>query len=667
MKWTEINEARRNPEQNPRVGFREALTQYRGKDVFVSFTMNFGTDTKPQGKIGINPKSQYNTPIGIYSYPVDYLLDYQENHAKVAPFTGNNPWKFAFIFQAAKPDSLVGVKTDMSVYADKLDELAEKLGKEDDFYAPPIPSLANMWHATEQLAEMIKPAGVPIAWNTVMRSIGISGVVNYNDEGIIHPNEPTQAVFFDKTAIRVIDMLANDATDADRSVEVANILHKNVPVDLKLFTPDTLIEAMGRVIDIDHLKAIYAALSNDKQKWVREAVDLEIAFYPQNQRYDLAEFFFEHNWKNTQLEQYMSEVFVDKMKAAGDESTRIDLMKTYWTVVGRYLPYTIREIAPQLEMIAQTYPDSDAARFAAICADPKNAIGVTRKLKVPYGEFLIGGGWAARKSVLTMDELREVAKTFVIRNASIAYLLFSGIDTDELSVETVEDAAVLNDTMGEVPSIFVRGKILLALLENEPIHYGKYLRRADVVSDLQTRFFDTITAEQMDTMVGEILDRRNYNSVPHDVFYMFRDWIDGRGIHTPTTATLFYRLNSDAPFHYQWVRDNLPKELWKEVALANDGPSLADGYPNVWVYPPQHVDAFVHEQGHIPRIVMHAMAGKVTKEEFAKRFHPKNPLDRHLFARIPLEYTLAALSRYPDPKAAAESFGIDAAHLEEKY
>jgi hypothetical protein len=74
MRYKELTEARRNPEQNPKISVNQAIKQRlqsgeRGTPdnpkLFVSFTQ--------LDKLGINPKSKYDTPLGIYAYPADYV------------------------------------------------------------------------------------------------------------------------------------------------------------------------------------------------------------------------------------------------------------------------------------------------------------------------------------------------------------------------------------------------------------------------------------------------------------------------------------------------------------------------------------------------------------------------------------------------------------------
>ena len=94
-----FEEARKNPEMNPHIGAWDYVDKYQyDPDVYISFT--------EIDKIGLNPQSKYNTPLGIYTYPLKefaekYIFgsmsavdEYNKLHIKntvgsYAPFAGN--------------------------------------------------------------------------------------------------------------------------------------------------------------------------------------------------------------------------------------------------------------------------------------------------------------------------------------------------------------------------------------------------------------------------------------------------------------------------------------------------------------------------------------------------------------------------------------------------
>ena len=108
-----ISEARRNPiskttgkELNPKVSLASLLKPFKNDpNVFVSYVSDVGASSIAKGKnisgfkIGINPKSGYATPNGIYTYPVEYLFkdfyDSLRDDFVGVPFAGDQPYAYA--------------------------------------------------------------------------------------------------------------------------------------------------------------------------------------------------------------------------------------------------------------------------------------------------------------------------------------------------------------------------------------------------------------------------------------------------------------------------------------------------------------------------------------------------------------------------------------------
>jgi len=74
-----FKEIRKNPDMNPHIGAWDCVDKYKDdKDVYISFT--------EIDKIGINPKSKFNTPVGIYTYP---LREFVKNYCFNPPYENN--------------------------------------------------------------------------------------------------------------------------------------------------------------------------------------------------------------------------------------------------------------------------------------------------------------------------------------------------------------------------------------------------------------------------------------------------------------------------------------------------------------------------------------------------------------------------------------------------
>ena len=77
-----ITEARRNPKLNPKLGIVQQLEKYKDReDIYISFTGVDKNEKQPKkgekhlfpkgtNKIGINPKTKFDTPAGVYAYPL---------------------------------------------------------------------------------------------------------------------------------------------------------------------------------------------------------------------------------------------------------------------------------------------------------------------------------------------------------------------------------------------------------------------------------------------------------------------------------------------------------------------------------------------------------------------------------------------------------------------
>lgn len=284
-----LNEARRNPiskitgkELNPKVSIFDVLEKYRNdENVYITYTADVGNLSHDKGKklpknaegfkLGINPRSTFNTPNGLYTYPLkEAWTKYVNVGQKVldVPFAGDNPW--IWVVKPKNPKKIVILHKYNSKQWDidyrKLSKMIIKFfmtkNKMSEYFgweaAKAILNEANndsrnrspggrFWNMTrytyfcltsqvatsfiqeyeEELIDGIKDKRrkanfsdekirltikrnfnsdrVTIVWNFIMRELGYMGVADKMGEGIIHPSEPVQAVFFDITKLDVLD------------------------------------------------------------------------------------------------------------------------------------------------------------------------------------------------------------------------------------------------------------------------------------------------------------------------------------------------------------------------------------------------------------------------------------------------------------------------------
>lgn len=217
MKIRQLFEKRKNPHLNPKVGFTAKMEKRLNDAVnlpnsavpnaFVSFTA--------LDKLGINPRSKYSTPIGIYAYPLSYVKDVVgEGHTNKLPFAGSQPYSNFF---SLKDSATVIVSSDFTTndlkpYVDKLrekfgDSAVTKATEEYNDGAPYEDSpFGTLWGITFWLSAKHKNSAV--AWNKMLRDLGIDAFVDMG-YGTIHGAEPTQMVVLNPSAITNVDRIKN--------------------------------------------------------------------------------------------------------------------------------------------------------------------------------------------------------------------------------------------------------------------------------------------------------------------------------------------------------------------------------------------------------------------------------------------------------------------------
>ncbi len=214
MRLTEylIMEARKNPELNPRMSTMQQLQKidqdYYGQGVYVRFVGD--------PKLGLNPNSEWDTPLGMCAYPLIYVIQ----HNMKVPFGAERPYMIVFTVPRqpgilyteddAESDSFeYNIKNAlMRVFkTDKLPpkqvELKRSVGDS---------SIKAGWYYMYYCIKKLmfnqgvwKPEGL-MARKVLMAAGYDIGVVD-NGLGIIHSSEPTQAVFFNTKDLKLISII----------------------------------------------------------------------------------------------------------------------------------------------------------------------------------------------------------------------------------------------------------------------------------------------------------------------------------------------------------------------------------------------------------------------------------------------------------------------------
>jgi len=210
-------------------------------DIYISFTSI--------NKLGINPHSEYNTPLGIYSYPLDMFINKLEHSefepmSRVFPFAGN-----AKNVQIFTPKNTNKVIFDLYEYNSKnFDNDIKKL-KNAGYDEGQINNLSLhthnikvrnpggiMWYITMMLAKKN-----PAKWNYILSKVlGYDGIVDRTGQGIIHPSEPVQAVFFNKKGIKHIEEIENKMKSKNIDKRIMSDLTKQGIFNIKKFKESDL-------------------------------------------------------------------------------------------------------------------------------------------------------------------------------------------------------------------------------------------------------------------------------------------------------------------------------------------------------------------------------------------------------------------------------------------
>lgn len=294
MRFWELNEKRRGGDElNPRIPLDEKLEKYKDRDdIFISYVMDMG-DLQPKGgknisgfKVGINPNSTYNTPNGIYVYPLkEAWKAYHNPKTRVldVPFAGEQPLVGIMEIDMSKALDLKSYNSRMwdqdydkmakfiSDFFQQKNGMSEAIGWEaaksilqagNDGARVKTPG-GRFWNMTrytflclssglatsfkdeyeEDLIKMmqdktakanytdhtvrfdIKERGGKVTtnkWTMLLVEMGYSTIIDRAGQSIIHPSEPMQAVLLDPRGYKVIDSHDNKGYERLNASTAAN-------------------------------------------------------------------------------------------------------------------------------------------------------------------------------------------------------------------------------------------------------------------------------------------------------------------------------------------------------------------------------------------------------------------------------------------------------------
>lgn len=269
-------------------------------------------------KVGVNPNSKYSTPVGIYAYPLGdgEIIEQIENND--LPFAGDQP--FINVFKVVAPDEkFIGLQDDAASFqslntatakwlANRLVIYRDLSGPEQNQRMGPEMLEKFIWQyvyawvsenalsktpggiwwgftrvaaalirytddmktATFKVRDLVTLCNTSIAlnnsgdikaaaplWTRLMRDIGVDGVVDYSG-GIIHGNEPTQAVFFTTSALKLVDRIDNPRQQIGRiQVGTAQQFYRALAKTVTSYNNSTVVKMLDWIAAPDGPDALF--------------------------------------------------------------------------------------------------------------------------------------------------------------------------------------------------------------------------------------------------------------------------------------------------------------------------------------------------------------------------------------------------------------------------
>ena len=169
-------------------------------------------------KVGINPKTSYNTPAGVYCYPLDYQHFMQLMNNKL-PFVSRAPYIGLIKLNLSDPSKWLFLdKNNPGTYEDATEAIdyLNLLGMDGEALYKRAARAGKHWRMghSARIWDMLFFASEPpsgglsknyrtVKWNKLFRNLGYIGAYD-NGNGIIHQSEPTQLVCFEPSAYETI-------------------------------------------------------------------------------------------------------------------------------------------------------------------------------------------------------------------------------------------------------------------------------------------------------------------------------------------------------------------------------------------------------------------------------------------------------------------------------
>ena len=152
MKLEDLFEARRNPDKNTKSYFVNSIQKYKDlpddqlDKLYISMT--------DLNKLGINPKSPFSTPIGIYAYQLKYVLSH--DRPDDLPFAGErtNAWIIT-------PKTDVLVLNDYSNLDSDIEKIIQFIKRK---WSAPDNNIIEIINDSKQIAKRVSNMQASVMW-----------------------------------------------------------------------------------------------------------------------------------------------------------------------------------------------------------------------------------------------------------------------------------------------------------------------------------------------------------------------------------------------------------------------------------------------------------------------------------------------------------------------
>lgn len=276
-----LTERRRNPLQNLKIAGHEEALIYLQKHWKNSALEEYGVSMTTVPKLGVNPGSKFNTPLGIYFYPASYYIEKKRKKVEL-DYQDDAPFIQIFKF---KSDKVVEVDTmhqqELNQYIKALysniSRIASLLGVSEKITETMLSRAiidsrheakvqeygGQLWYILWALSnshkqhDKMSKAGImakrgPIVWNSIFRLIDIDILID-NGAKIIHENEPCQGVVINPRSIQLVKSIEN-INPKSRTSPINKLL--SVKSDVKLKPGQKLFKAEIEYYDKNQQKNV---------------------------------------------------------------------------------------------------------------------------------------------------------------------------------------------------------------------------------------------------------------------------------------------------------------------------------------------------------------------------------------------------------------------------